>query len=441
MQELTGHLPIDYPLQPREPIPQIRSRTNHSSNNNLTDDSSILPINALKLRQQYKQQLEASHHHPHPQAIHPHVVNSNNVPFPSRPTSTNSTSSSLSTASSNTKSIQQKQFALNNGHSLNSQYLPSSSSNQSSLSNGYSYNYRVDTTNSQRNQMPIRYDPSLLPNHFKRPLNMHQPVQIFDSDTLGYMRASSTTSSSSSSGSAASSTLSAPTVPNSKSIHGFPMHLHVRSCSESLASDSMSFPSRNLQPSSLQNTIQRQKFPPTTADPLPPVRPPRGVNHIQNGQARTTTNGQICSSTNQVVENRINEFQNKSRMHKSTGVSAVTKPLQDFNLNGVEKFQPYYEETKPFQMSDFYKYSSKHRTQKMNGVDQDRNKTTKQLQEEVLKKNGHKHSSCDDPIQASVKLIEKSGQKLIEATAKAIAGNPELAEKINNILPNPGDKY
>lgn len=92
-------------------------------------------------------------------------------------------------------------------------------------------------------------------------------------------------------------------------------------------------------------------------------------------------------------------------------------------------------------MSDFYKYSSKHRTQKIDEVSP-QFKTTRQLQEDVLKKNSLKYNTCDDQIQASVKLIEKSGQKLIEATAKAIASNPGLAEKINKIRPNNiGDRY
>lgn len=58
-----------------------------------------------------------------------------------------------------------------------------------------------------------------------------------------------------------------------------------------------------------------------------------------------------------------------------------------------------------------------------------------------MKKNSLKFSNYDDQIQASVRLIERSGQKLIEATTKAIAGNPSLAEKLNNILPNNGDRY
>lgn len=117
--------------------------------------------------------------------------------------------------------------------------------------------------------------------------------------------------------------------------------------------------------------------------------------------------------------------------------------LYNQHLQGLGNFQPYYEETKPFQMSDFYKYSSKHRAQTVTAP-APQFKTTRQLQEDVLKKNSLKYNSCDDQIQFqnSVKLFEKGGQKLIEATAKAIVGNPSLAEKINNILPsNSGEKY
>lgn len=58
-------------------------------------------------------------------------------------------------------------------------------------------------------------------------------------------------------------------------------------------------------------------------------------------------------------------------------------------------------------------------------------KTTRQHQEDVSKKNLLKFSNCDEQIQASVRLIENSGQKLIQATAKAIACNPGLAEKLS----------
>lgn len=186
-------------------------------------------------------------------------------------------------------------------------------------------------------------------------------------------------------------------------------------------------------------------------------------------------------------------------------------------LDEVTKIQPFYEETKPFQMTDFYKYSSKLKQQsqqhngingnsKVNGganannlhqhhlknekpeappprpprlnnnnnpmitqeqqdtskktqlvhslqpkqqqqqqfsnncdtvtIDQNGFKSTRQLQEEVSRNRDHiKMSSCDDQILASKKLIEKSKQKVIEATAKAIAVNPSLAERLNTLLP------
>lgn len=462
--EIIGHLPIDYPLQPREPIPQIRSRINQSSssnNNNLNDNTnSILLIKANNLRQHYKQQqqLETNHNqqqylqNTNHQAISSETVGHNkSVPFPSRPTSTNSTSSSLSTASSNARSIQNQHLSLNYVPKLHSP--APSSSNQSSLDNGQSYitqyNDQSNTSNMGRNQISNRHEPSLLPNHFKRPFNM---PNAFDTDAIGFMRASSTASSSSSSGSAASSTLSTSTVPNSKSVHCFPINLHSRSCSESLTSGGagpMPFPSRNMQPSSLQNTITRQKPNYSLKEgipPLPPVRPPRGINHVQNGVTKLmNNNGHSQESLKQIAESHIEKIASLP-IHKSSETLKVPfeKPLQNFNINGVEKFQPYYEETKPFQMSDFYKYSSKHRQNKINDVPELRTttKTTKQLQEEVMNnKNNQKYSSCDDQILSSVKLIEKSGQKLIQATAKAIAVNPSLAEKINNILPNSGDRY
>lgn len=444
--EIIGHLPVDYPLQPREPIPQIRSRIKQNSNNNLNENNSILPIDANKLRQHHKQkqQLEANHQQQqhYNQAIRSDIIG-DNIPFPSRPTSTNSTSSSLSTASSNARSIQHQQLALNYLSKLNSP--APSSSNQSSIDNSHSYGTqysdRSNTSNARPNQISNRYDPSLLPTHFKRPFNI---PNTFDTDGIGFMRANSTASSSSSSGSAASSTLSTSTVPNSKSSHSFPINLHARSCSENLAIGAVSFPSRNLQPYCQQNTINRSSISHSSQDgiaPLPPVRPPRGINHVQNGIIKLVNNNHIQESAKQITENRVKELKNVYQLPKEQlDSSELPKPLQNFNINGVEKFQPYYEETKPFQMSDFYKYSSKHR-QKLTDMHQVRNKTSKQLQEEVSNRNNQKYSSCDDQIQNSVKLIEKSGQKLIEATAKAIAVNPRLAEKINNILPNSGDRY
>lgn len=139
--------------------------------------------------------------------------------------------------------------------------------------------------------------------------------------------------------------------------------------------------------------------------------------------------------------------------------------MPHYKANSINNaFQPYYEETKPFQMSDFYKYSSKHRVNLTAMVDgqqnqmaaqlnnlrhqfitpapsapleslqhQTKTRTTRQLQEDVMRNDPLRFSACDDQIQASVKLIEKSSQKLLEATAKAIAGNPGLAEKLSNI--------
>lgn len=125
-----------------------------------------------------------------------------------------------------------------------------------------------------------------------------------------------------------------------------------------------------------------------------------------------------------------------------------------------------YEETKPFQMSDFYKYSAKFRhkpqaesapanKQQPSAPKQTKqptlpvkqpllppvtqSKSTRQLQEEA--KNSMRFTACDDQILHSRRLIEKSGQKLIEATARAIAGNPSLAERLNNILPNGNNHY
>lgn len=109
--------------------------------------------------------------------------------------------------------------------------------------------------------------------------------------------------------------------------------------------------------------------------------------------------------------------------------------LSNIDMKDVAKFQPYYEETKPFQMSDFYKYSSKHR-QATNGTRIPEScKTTRQLQEEVLNKRSLDFSPLDERIMASVKVIERNRHELMKATAEAIALNPGLAEKLNHILP------
>lgn len=141
-----------------------------------------------------------------------------------------------------------------------------------------------------------------------------------------------------------------------------------------------------------------------------------------------------------------NRYQSVDQPATKPSESFSVRALQHINIDGKGSFVPYYEETKPFQMSDFYKYSSKHRQKVVTSDATDpsatKTKTTRQLQEDV-KKNSLKFSSCDDQkIQNSMRIIERSGQKLIEATAKAIAVNPGLAERINSILPNPtSDKY
>lgn len=167
----------------------------------------------------------------------------------------------------------------------------------------------------------------------------------------------------------------------------------------------------------------------THSDPAPPARPPRGTSASQGGRRTLVGTDTVDGNLSKQAPS-----ENRSNLINTHQLQKDVKPLQHFNMNGSTNFQPFLEEeTKPFQMSDFYKYSSKYRQiQKVS----DPQKTTRQLQEDVSKKNSLKYSSCDDQLQALPKLFEKSGQKLIEATAKAIAGNPGLAEKLNNILPN-----
>lgn len=444
--ELTGHLPIDYPLQPREPIPQIRRRIKHNSDSSINNKTNLTSENfnnahpvSIKSREHRLPSIQ-------PQAAF--AINSNaNMPFPSRPTSTNSTSSSISTASSNTRNGNNIHHTLNNRnnnghHHFNPSIASSSSIQSSSLNNGFSNLYNDQCNKLLRNHQPVRYDNSLLPNHFKRPFNL-PATSSFDSDALGQMRASSTASSSSSSGSGASSTLSAPTVPNLKTSASLNSmtNLHARSYSENIATNPATFHSSNISNSRNRHhnhnqTGQQRTFNlpmNTTNHPsCPPPRPPRGLNFNQAHQV-------LSANSKATDQNHLKTPSENSKDIKPVD-ALQTKSTQRFNIDGVANFQPYYEETKPFQMSDFYKYSSKHR-QKVNDDSTTKFKTTRQLQEEVSKKYSLKLPSCDDQIQASVKLIEKSGQKLIEATAKAIAGNPGLAEKINNILPNSGDRY
>lgn len=98
--------------------------------------------------------------------------------------------------------------------------------------------------------------------------------------------------------------------------------------------------------------------------------------------------------------------------------------FQNFNIGGIEKFLPYYEETKPFQMSDFYKYSSKH-LKKNNDSPGDGDGAIKKLQESSTKIISYKCTPSDqDRIQSSVRLVEKDSHKLIDTAAKAITSEP-----------------
>lgn len=222
------------------------------------------------------------------------------------------------------------------------------------------------------------------------------------------------------------------------------------------------------------------------------------TNSILQAALRSQSNRLTPSSTSSTISveepstgMRLQSVEEPRINNPAVEESATNKLV---NLNGVTKLQPYYEETKPFQMSDFYKYSSKLRQQANNNNhtddntslaknhvnqqapparpprlnsqlaqthhakprrqieqtlqqfsincdlvirdDNNRPKTTRQLQEDVARGQNHlRIASCDDQILASRKLIEKSGHKLIEATAKAIAGNPSLAERLNTLLP------
>lgn len=440
--ELTGHLPVDYPLQPREPIPQIRRRTNNTNNNdnNVSETSnSIIPPSSSRLRQlKLDQQIPS---------------------FPTRPMSTNSTSSSISTASSNNKNAQPT-----------TSNLSASATTSSGRANGFSNIHNAPVSMMQRNNnsntvgnKPIRYDQSMLPNQFKRPTNLPMALANFDSDTIGSTRASSTASSSSF-GSGASSTISAPVMPtggyrNSNYLDA--KNLHGRSYSESLSiNDQTQFKqATNLVP--VTPRVETQSGGNIYDEPninlsqqpsgLPPPRPPRGLTHHRNqlhssldtvdGGVVKTRQRQLLAAT-ATTKNKIPESSNDSSKQLKTrpiDVSSLKPPSeQRFKMNEIKNLQPYFEETKPFQMADFYKYSSKHRQQQA-----DYQKTTHQLQQEALRKNHYLKYSYDDQLHASVRLIEKSGQKLMEATARAIAANPGLAEKINNILPNTNhnDKY
>lgn len=131
------------------------------------------------------------------------------------------------------------------------------------------------------------------------------------------------------------------------------------------------------------------------------------LKQMSNPSSRSSPTNSV-SSNNMVTDRHIQQFYNNQPSNKNQ-----------------TNYLPYHEETKPFQMSDFYKYSSKHR---------ESSKSTRQLQEEVSKKASLKYSPSDDKILASVKFIEERGQRVMEATAKAIAGNPELAEKLKHTI-------
>lgn len=281
-----------------------------------------------------------------------------------------------------------------------------SSLHQPSFDNGLLYRSHQ---NDHQNHTPNLYDVPLLTNHFKQRANKLN--DSFENDTIGFMRANSTSSFSSSSGSRTSSTLSNSTLPKSPY-----MNLHPQSYSDSLSGDD------NILPSS-RNTLS--------------------LNELKSSasQRQKLNNSKGISETHQ---NELMKMRDIKLNFESKDCEELLRTLEqprDFNIDGIGKFQPYYEETKPFQMSDFYKYSTKHR-QKINDALKADSEKTNETREGSLIETTHnynnRNSSCcnqEDQIQASLKLIEKSGQKLIEATAKAIAGNPGLAEKINNILP------
>lgn len=143
--------------------------------------------------------------------------------------------------------------------------------------------------------------------------------------------------------------------------------------------------------------------------PKSSIRPVRGMDEQSHRQMKTA-NECSASTPESDVEN------NPDRREL----------FQNFNIGGIEKFLPYYEETKPFQMSDFYKYSSKYRL-KVNDSIKDRDvDTTKQSEEELSTESiGNKCSSSDqDRFRSSVGLIGKEGHKMIEATAKTTATKP-----------------
>lgn len=506
--EITGHLPADYPLQPREPIPQVRRRITRSNGNipnefqrslSSGSSSSVMPpprppptLDALRSSRPIHTNFALPNGLTHLQQQHP-----------SRPTSTNS-SSSNSTSSSN------KHIISSNGRNLNpvdilhvpttnAYRIHTSSSdvqlnlysnregshlnnnNNNNIGHYVSSGQQTEHTAAimlQRRQKQLQqqrqqhqqqmltknnYDQLFtLPNHFKKPSS--QPVcnPNFDSESLGHMRAGSTAS--------GSSTVSAyaaiPSGEHNLRIENLPMNnLHGRSCSEDVTNiQARALTGRQMVQNGsnidvhLSNTGHLENLP--AQEQKLPVRPPRGVQ--SNNLMSDTTKTHHLAEKQASLESNINGLTtNGGRVSEKQQQRPLKMSAENLNdleniSNGVRNIQPYYEETKPFQMSDFYKYSSKHR-QKMQSaedstkifdnitLENNKPKTTRQLQAEIATmKNPLKFAACDDQINLSRKLIEKSDQKLMKATAKAIASNPRLAERLNgvasSVVPN-GNRY
>lgn len=181
-------------------------------------------------------------------------------------------------------------------------------------------------------------------------------------------------------------------------------------------------------------------YPLQPREPLPQIRQrDRSKNNplhvISSNHCRTTSENTWQRSKSQQDNNIVNSGPS---VMKPPSSSASTDNLEqqrhnhlDMNIQGVGKFQPYYEETKPFQMSDFYRYSSKHRN---GALVSGSCKTTRQLQEEVKRKQSRDGPNLDDRIMASMRIIERNDQELMKATAEAMAFNPELANRLKHIV-------
>lgn len=334
--ELTGHLPADYPLQPREPIPQVRRRITRSNGN---------------IPNEFHASLSSS-------------SNSSIMPPP-----------------------------------------PPPSAVRSSCQNGQVTNFAL---------------PSTLSNTRHHPMSSHSAIadsRRHQSDNLKFSMHSRSNS------------------ENVTNGHQLP---------RSQTSDRIQQLSYQYDGNLRDNSVKN----PSPVSYQQPVRPPRGIQ-IPNTTLSNKTQTQHLIEK-QGSESNINGlYMNGNVLEKRPIVKASVETLDELDhlSDGFSNFQPYFEETKPFQMSDFYKYSAKHRQKASNHSEQtesidsvhmdNKSKTTRQLQDEIaLMKNPLKFASCDDQIQASRKLIEKNEQRLMRATAKAIASNPGLAEKLNCIASN-----